>query len=151
MSRLSQTYVQRSYKFYIFIFIFLSPNIGAAESIDLNNYLDEIEIANTFELRKKGLMNIKNISDDYGMFFAWDHTKTQCMWMKNTPAELNVAFINKDGKIIEIHHMEPFSEESVCSSKPVLYALEVKKNWFKHNKIEVGDIIKINNILNDDN
>lgn len=151
MSRPSQTYVQRSYKFYIFIFIFLSPNIGAAESIDLNNYLDEIEIANTFELRKKGLMNIKNISDDYGMFFAWDYTKTQCMWMKNTPAELNVAYINKNGKIIEIHHMEPFSEESVCSSKPVLYALEVKKNWFKHNKIEVGDIIKINNILNNDN
>ena len=151
MSRPSQTYVQRSYKFYIFIFIFLSPNIGAAESIDLNNYLDEIEIANTFELRKKGLMNIKNISDDYGMFFAWDYTKTQCMWMKNTPAELNVAYINKNGKIIEIHHMEPFSEVSVCSSKPVLYALEVKKGWFKHNKIQVGDIININNILSNDN
>ena len=151
MSRPFQTYVQRSYKLYIFIFLLLSSNLGAAKSIDLNNYLDEIDIANTFELRKKGLMNIKNISDDYGMFFAWDYTKTQCMWMKNTPAELNVAFINKDGKIIEIHHMEPFSEESVCSSKPVLYALEVKKNWFKHNKIEVGDIIKINNILNDDN
>jgi uncharacterized membrane protein (UPF0127 family) len=117
----------------------------------LNNYLDEIEIANTFELRKKGLMNIKNISDDYGMFFAWDYTKTQCMWMKNTPAELNVAYINKNGKIIEIHHMEPFSEVSVCSSKPVLYALEVKKDWFKHNKIQVGDIININNILSNDN
>ena len=151
MSRPFQTYVQRSYKFYIFIFLLLSPYIGAAKLIDLNNYLDEIDIANTFELRKKGLMNIKNISDDYGMFFAWDYTKTQCMWMKNTPAELNVAYINKNGKIIEIHHMEPFSEESVCSSKPVLYALEVKKNWFKHNKVEVGDIIKINNILNDDN
>lgn len=151
MSRLSQTYVQRSYKFYIFIFIFLSPNIGAAESIDLNNYLDEIEIANTFELRKKGLMNIKNISDDYGMFFAWEYAKTQCMWMKNTPAELNVAYINKNGKITEIHHMEPFSEVSVCSSKPVLYALEVKKGWFKHNKIQVGDIININNILSNDN
>jgi uncharacterized membrane protein (UPF0127 family) len=117
----------------------------------LNNYLDEIEIANTFELRKKGLMNIKNISDDYGMFFAWDYTKTQCMWMKNTPAELNVAYINKNGKITEIHHMEPFSEVSVCSSKPVLYALEVKKDWFKHNKIQVGDIININNILSNDN
>jgi uncharacterized membrane protein (UPF0127 family) len=151
MSRPSQTYVQRSYKFYIFIFIFLSPNIGAAKSIDLNSYLDEIEIANTFELRKKGLMNIKNISDDYGMFFAWDYTKTQCMWMKNTPAELNVAYINKNGKITEIHHMEPFSEVSVCSSKPVLYALEVKKGWFKHNKIQVGDIININNILSNDN
>ena len=151
MSRPSQTYVQRSYKFYIFIFIFLSPNIGAAKSIDLNNYLDEIEIANTFELRKKGLMNIKNISDDYGMFFAWEYAKTQCMWMKNTPAELNVAYINKNGKINEIHHMEPFSEVSVCSSKPVLYALEVKKGWFKHNKIQVGDIININNILSNDN
>jgi len=151
MSRPSQTYVQRSYKFYIFIFIFLSPNIGAAKSIDLNSYLDEIEIANTFELRKKGLMNIKNISDDYGMFFAWDYAKTQCMWMKNTPAELNVAYINKNGKITEIHHMEPFSEVSVCSSKPVLYALEVKKDWFKHNKIQVGDIININNILSNDN
>ena len=125
--------------------------MGAAKLIDLNNYLDEIDIANTFELRKKGLMNIKNISDDYGMFFAWDYTKTQCMWMKNTPAELNVAYINKNGKIIEIHHMEPFSEVSVCSSKPVLYALEVKKDWFKHNKIQVGDIININNILSNDN
>ena len=125
--------------------------MGAAKLIDLNNYLDEIDIANTFELRKKGLMNIKNISDDYGMFFAWDYTKTQCMWMKNTPAELNVAYINKNGKIIEIHHMEPFSEVSVCSSKPVLYALEVKKDWFKHNKIQVGDIININNIFSNDN
>ena len=151
MSRPFQTYVQRSYKLYIFIFLLLSLNLGAAKSIDLNNYLDEIDIANTFELRKKGLMNIKNISDDYGMFFAWDYTKTQCMWMKNTPAKLNVAFINKDGKIIEIHYLEPFSEESVCSSKPVLYALEVRKDWFKHNKIEVGDIININNILSNDN
>lgn len=151
MSRPFQTYVQRSYKLYIFIFLLLSPNLGVAKSIDLNNYLAEIDIANTFELRKKGLMNIKNISDDYGMFFAWDYTKTQCMWMKNTPAKLNVAFINKDGKIIEIHYLEPFSEESVCSSKPVLYALEVRKDWFKHNKIEVGDIININNILSNDN
>ena len=128
MSRPSQTYVQRSYKYYIFIFIFLSPNIGAAKSIDLNNYLDEIEIATTFELRKKGLMNIKNISDDYGMFFAWEYAKTQCMWMKNTPAELNVAYINKNGKITEIHHMEPFSEVSVCSSKPVQYEKGVLNN-----------------------
>ena len=96
-------------------------------------------------------MNIKNISDDYGMFFAWDYSKTQCMWMKNTPAKLDVAFINKDGKIIEIYYLEPFSEESVCSSKPALYALEVRKDWFKHNKIEVGDIININNILSNDN
>tara|TARA_B100000035_G_C21034796_1_gene570312 strand:- start:4386 stop:4763 length:378 start_codon:yes stop_codon:yes gene_type:complete len=125
--------------------------LGATKSIDLNNYLAEIDIANTFELRKKGLMNIKNISDDYGMFFAWDYSKTQCMWMKNTPAKLDVAFINKDGKIIEIHYLEPFSEESVCSSKPALYALEVRKDWFKHNKIEVGDIININNILSNDN
>ena len=73
------------------------------------------------------------------------------MLMKNTPALLIVAFINKDGKIIEIHYLEPFSEESVCSSKPVLYALEVRKDWFKHNKIEVGDIININNILSNDN
>ena len=151
MSRPFQTYVQRSYKLYIFIFLLLSPNLGVAKSIDLNNYLAEIDIANTFELRKKGLMNIKNISDDYGMFFAWEYAKTQCMWMKNTPAKLNVAFINKDGKIIEIHYLEPFSEESVCSSKPVLYALEVRKDWFKHNKIEVGDIININNILSNDN
>ena len=151
MSRPFQTYVQRSYKLYIFIFLLLLPNLGAAKSIDLNNYLDEIDIANTFELRKKGLMNIKNISDDYGMFFAWEYAKTQCMWMKNTPAELNVAYINKNGKITEIHHMEPFSEVSVCSSKPVLYALEVKKDWFKHNKIQVGDIININNILSNDN
>ena len=39
--------------------------------------------------------------------------------------------------------MEPLSKESVKSSKPAMFALEVNKGWFKNNNVKVGDLIKV--------
>lgn len=149
MSRLFQDFVQRSFK-YLFISL-ISFSVSALNDIDLTNYLEEIQIANTFEERKRGLMYKKKIPDNFGMFFEWDFVKTQCMWMKNTPVALNVAYIDSKGKIIDIYDMVPLSRASICSSAPVLYALEVNKGWFKVNDINIGDTINLERSLRNDN
>ena len=119
-----------------------------ADAIIIKNYLTDIEIANTFEKRKNGLMNRAELLPNAGMFFIWDKKKIQCMWMKNTSLELNIAFISNQGEILEIFDMIPFSVESICSSRRVKYALEVNKNWFKENNINVGDRLNLS-FIND--
>ena len=71
--------------------------------------------------------------------------------MKNTPVALNVAYIDSKGKIIDIYDMVPLSRASICSSAPVLYALEVNKGWFKVNDINIGDTINLERSLRNDN
>ena len=69
------------------------------------------------------------------------------MWMKNTSIPLSVAYIQDTGEIIGIYDMVPLSRKSVCSKKPVLYALEVNKGWFKKNGFHVGNFINISEVI----
>ena len=135
-------------KFLNLFFLLHLAEFTKADEIFLENYLTEIEIANTFEKRKNGLMHRADLPKNSGMLFIWDNKRFQCMWMKNTSLELNIAFISNQGEILEIFDMIPFSTESICSSRKVKYALEVNKNWFKENSINVGDKINLS-FIND--
>lgn len=148
MSRLFQLFVQRSFKF--FIFFLFAPCILASDVISLEKILPNIDVVSEYKDRQKGLMFKRYIPEDYGMFFIWDRKKVQCMWMKNTYIPLSVAYINKSGEIMNIYDMVPLSKTSVCSKKPVLYALEVNQGWFNRNDINVGDILAIDKILKND-
>ena len=127
----------------------ISINISAESKgfIVLEKYLSQIEVVSTLEARNTGLMHRKSLPDDGGMIFVWDRKKIQCMWMKNTLIPLSVAYIEDTGEIIDIYDMVPLSMKSVCSRKPVLYALEVNKGWFKKNGFHVGDFINISTVI----
>ena len=86
-------------------------------------------------------MHQKVLEKNSGMIFIWSSSKRQCMWMKNTSLELNIAFISNQGEILEIFDMIPFSVESICSSRKVKYALEVNRGWFKEKEIDRGDTL----------
>jgi hypothetical protein len=63
--------------------------------------------------------------------------------MKNTPIDLDVAFIDRRGRIVEIRRMEALDEETIHQSRhPVLYALEVNAGWFRAHGITVGDEVR---------
>ena len=148
MSKLYPSFVQISLKYFFLLFIIFE--LESSEKIDIKKLLPEIEIASNFEDRKKGLMFIPSMSDEFGMFFIWEYKKKQCMWMKDTFIPLNVAYIADNGEILEIYDMVPFSKKSVCSKVPVKYALEVNKNWFKEQNIKIGDVIDIKGIIKSD-
>ena len=149
MSKPYLSFVLKSFKYYIFLFLIFDLNASA--QIDINELLTDIDVASKFEKRREGLMFRKSIPKNYGMFFVWDYKRQQCMWMKDTSIPLSIAYISNKGEILEIYDMVPFSKKSVCSKNYVKYALEVNKDWFEENKIDIGDMINVKAMTSNDN
>jgi uncharacterized membrane protein (UPF0127 family) len=96
------------------------------------------ELARTSEQRATGLMNRFSLQPDHGMLFVFERPEPQGFWMKNTYIPLSIAFIDNDGRILNIDDMAPQTEDTHWSNGPAQYALEVRKGWFKEHGIAAG-------------
>jgi uncharacterized protein len=101
-------------------------------------HLIRAEVAADFSTRGRGLMHRKGLAPNAGMLFVFDGPSQQCMWMKNTYIPLSVAFLDEQGAIINIADMQPHSEQTHCSARPALYALEMTRGWFAERGIKPG-------------
>ena len=100
------------------------------------------EIANTEQDRLRGLMFRDKLAKNSGMLFLYPRAEASAMWMKNTRIALSVAFIDANGRILNISEMEPFSEEAHASSGAAAYALEMNRGWFRKQGIIAGDLVE---------
>lgn len=100
------------------------------------------EVANTNEQRMIGLMHRFSLKPDTGMLFVFRDPQPVAFWMKNTFVALSIAYIDERGKILNIEDMAPQTEDTHPSKGPVLYALEMKKGWFREHGIEAGAIVE---------
>jgi uncharacterized membrane protein (UPF0127 family) len=100
-----------------------------------------VELARTGAERTQGLMNRKTLADGRGMLFIFDRDQILSFWMKNTLIPLSIAFIARDGRILEIRDMRPLDETAVRSSRSVRYALEAPQGWFGRAGITAGDVV----------
>ncbi|THF64202.1 DUF192 domain-containing protein [Pseudothauera rhizosphaerae] len=105
-------------------------------------YRIEAELAHTPQTRQIGLMNRRMLAGQRGMVFVFPQDARHCMWMKNTYVPLSVAFIDGDGRILNIADMTPHSEESHCAANAARYALEMNKGWFADKGIAAGTRIR---------
>jgi uncharacterized membrane protein (UPF0127 family) len=121
----------------------LSIETAAGVSIPIS-----VEIAMDDEQRAQGLMYRKSLEDGKGMIFVFDRDQIMSFWMKNTLIPLSIAFIASDGRILEIHHMEPLDLSSIRSNRSARYALEVPQGWFSRAGISVGDRLRLDALLN---
>ena len=101
-------------------------------------HLIRAEVAADFSTRGRGLMHRKGLAPNAGMLFIFDGPSQHCMWMKNTYIPLSVAFLDEQGTIINIADMQPHSEQTHCSARPALYALEMTRGWFAERGIKPG-------------
>jgi uncharacterized membrane protein (UPF0127 family) len=97
------------------------------------------EIARTEKERQRGLMFRKEIKDGEGMFFIFERDQILSFWMKNTLVPLSLAYISRDGVILEIRDLEPGNLRPVVSGRSCRYALEVPEGWFDRVGLEPGD------------
>ena len=89
-------------------------------------------------------MSRQQLKKDHGMLFIWKNEATRCFWMKNTPIDLDIAFLNEHYKITSIQLLKANSEHIICSEHVSRYAIEMSKDWFKKNRIQVGDRLEYN-------
>lgn len=99
------------------------------------------EVVTTVEQRATGLMNRFSLKPDHGMLFVFGRPAPQGFWMKNTYIPLSIAFLDADGRILNIEDMRPQTEETHWSKGPALYALEMKKGWFAERGIGPGAVV----------
>jgi uncharacterized membrane protein (UPF0127 family) len=99
----------------------------------------KVEIAASDAQREQGLMFRKQLGRNDGMLFIFDEPAYHAMWMKNTLIPLSVAFLDKDGGILNILDMEPQTLDSHMAAGPAVYAIETNKGWFAANKVKAGD------------
>jgi uncharacterized protein len=101
-------------------------------------HLIRAEVAADYATRGRGLMYRKSLPQNGGMLFIFEQPAIHCMWMKNTPLPLSVAFLDDQGEIINIADMQPHSEQTHCATRPALYALEMAQGWFAQRAVKPG-------------
>ncbi len=101
------------------------------------------ELANTDLSRQIGLMNRKELGKNSGMLFVFNRSETQCMWMKNTLIDLDVAFADPSGRILNIEQMKAGTAYIHCSSGNAKLALEMNRNWFSKHGVVAGERLHV--------
>jgi len=101
-------------------------------------YRVQAELAHTPNARMTGLMNRPSMEDGHGMVFVFTEDARHCMWMRNTLLPLSVAFLDADGRILNIEDMQPQSDESHCAAGPARFALEMNQGWFAERGLKAG-------------
>ncbi len=103
----------------------------------------EAEIAEKDADHARGLMYRKSLPEGKGMLFAFSSDRMMSFWMKNTYVPLSIAYLSSDGRILELHDMEPLSEAPVNSDRYARFALEVPQGWFARAGVAVGDRLEL--------
>ena len=99
----------------------------------------DIYIADTRDRQMRGLMFVRELPETTGMLFIYQREGRRSMWMRNTYIPLDISFAREDGSIINIvRDTVPLSEESIASTEPAVYVLELNAGVTEALSIEPG-------------
>jgi len=96
------------------------------------------EVASTPDQRTLGLMYRFSLPAEHGMLFVFPEPLPLAFWMRNTFIPLSIAYIDAEGRILNVVEMAPRSDASHPSRGDALYALEMRKGWFADKGIGPG-------------
>ena len=90
------------------------------------------EVADTDELRERGLMFRHRLPENQAMLFDFGEPRPVSMWMKNTYIPLDMVFVRSDGTIAAIvENAVPKSLETIGVQEPVRGVIELAAGTVK--------------------
>jgi hypothetical protein len=117
------------------------PQSLPVTKIQVGTHAVNAEVASTPDQRTIGLMYRFSLPADRGMLFVFPAPAQQGFWMRNTSIPLSIAFIDAEGRILNVLDMAPHDESSHPSRGPALYALEMRKGWFAERGLGPGTVV----------
>lgn len=102
-----------------------------------------LEIADDPKERQAGLSFRKSLPKDHGMIFIFDHDDYLAFWMKDTYIDLDIAFVDAEGKIREIYRMQRLTYTVTHSKEKARYAIEMPAGWFAKHHVLRGSIMEL--------
>jgi len=100
-----------------------------------------VEIADDLPEQERGLMDRTALGKDRGMLFVYSDEEVRSFWMKNTLIPLSIAYMDSDGRIVDLQDMKPLDDDPphYVSAEPAQYALEVNQGFFEEHGVKVGN------------
>jgi len=103
-----------------------------------------LEIADSADERRIGLMNRAVLEDDRGMLFEFPSETYLSFWMHRTLIPLDIIFLNQEKVVVDIQHMDtelaiPSPDlKTYTSVLPAKYALEINAGRAGDCVIQIG-------------
>ena len=109
--------------------------------------LGQLRIAATDLEKARGLMGVTKLTDEEGMAFMYDTESQMRFWMKDTPLDLDIAFISRDGTVLEVRTMTAGDTETTASATDqVRFAIEMRAGWFRDFGVKPGEKINVDDM-----
>ena len=109
--------------------------------LKVSGYTLSAEVAYKKESRIRGLAYRNFMKKNSGMLFVFPEASIHSMWMVNTYIPLSVAFLDKNGMILNIIDMSPHTRTRNSAASKAKYALEMNLGWFSSRSIKAGEKI----------
>ncbi len=121
------------------------PNSGLATvRMKIGTETYKLEIANTEDSRRTGLMRRDAMPADRGMIFSFDEERILQFHMLNTRIPLDILFLDAGGRVVSIHEMKPYDTKTdTRSARPAKYAIELNRGQIKVSGVKPGDVLEI--------
>ena len=112
------------------------------------------EIADTPELRSKGLGERDSLPDQTGMLFIFPSGQASSFWMKGMRFPLDFVWIGEDCTVVDlteqVQHSPPNTPgselEILESDPPAAYTFEINAGEVRGFGVEIGDEVRFHNI-----
>lgn len=109
-----------------------------------------VEIAATDAERQRGLMFREHLAPNEGMVFLFEESGTYPFWMKNTLIPLDMIWVDRGYRVVDVAHSVPPCKADPCPSYghkgSALYVVEVVSGFAKQHGVKPGDTLVFTNI-----
>ena len=113
-------------------------------TIQQGSKVTQLKIAGTDLEKSRGLMGVAKLPTDTGMIFMYEADQVMRFWMKDTPLDLDIAFVQADGVIAEIRTMKAEDLTEVASqSSRIRFCIEMPAGWYAASQVKAGDTINL--------
>ena len=127
------------------LFFFNKKNSLQTVNIKIEDRIFALEVANNPLSRSRGLSKKQSLCPTCGMIFVYQKEGVYPFWMKNTHFPLDIIWLDKKGKIVDIKQGQPENPSLLENSTPARYIIELNQNIIN---LSVGDIINLPDEIN---
>jgi uncharacterized protein len=119
------------------------PIAFATTTMTLKDKTFALEVAQTTAQTERGLMYRDSLPADHGMLFVMPYVDVWSFWMHNTRIPLDIIFLDRRGKVVDIHNRAPMDDTALGPPSPVQFIIELNLGTAQKIGLRKGDTLAI--------
>lgn len=98
-------------------------------------------VADCDKTRARGLMFASPLEQNEIALFVFPHSERHAFWNKNVEFPLDLAFLDENGKVVDLKNLEAQSESSVRPDSAARFVVEASHGTFDRLNVSMGDYL----------